>query len=668
MASGNAGDTIVSQTAFYGGKGTDRKIGIKNSFGDAECLDARKNPSQMTVLPGARKLSDSDLASLIVAMTQTPDGVRWGIAKDGKLYKIDNDNDITLAATLPNWENGTFGDLAYWRLTDILYITGIDRIYAYTNATRSEPSEVKTITAAASKYPTVAKILVKNRLDKWIGGTVDRWSFKNGANGSYQLQTSLQETDAHTCIFLPDQSPMMRIGVKFLAKGSGTVTLTVHDPQHRVMATKTIDASQVTTTRLTYFDFDQTKLGEVKNFGTEYHIHLYASDNGFTVESYETGQLYGLHFKYYAALLENTRRKAHPVINWLGSKLVIGNGQYLAEWLPSGLNEIDENEFDRHRMTVETGMEITSLTSNDEYVVAGCEKVSSVPGRTFQEGMLSFWDGLADMLNFKIDTPMGEPKSLYTYQNITYAVIDGAIYAYTGGKQLIKTRTLNDSQSEYTNTRDATDVYPKCMAVRRGILLMAYPSITTLKTMRHGIYSWGSVDKNYPNSFYYSYDIPEATGNYNSDDQKLEIGGIWNYGDTLYYSYSVTDTHTNITTYNMAIVDNDSRPAKKFKYESLKYDGGAPWTEKMVMRIGVTFSRLPAGVKITPKYRVDDGEWVYGTYSAKQGDIEVKLEINKRFREIEFGFDGEMDDTNTISPRIISVQANVRSLGEERKL
>lgn len=668
MASGNEGDTIVSQTAFYGGKGTDRKIGIKNSFGDAECLDARKNPSQMTVLPGARKLSDSDLASLIVAMTQTPDGVRWGIAKDGKLYKIDNDNDITLAATLPNWENGTFGDLAYWRLTDILYITGIDRIYAYTNATRNEPSEVKTVTAAASKYPTVAKILVKNRLDKWIGGTVDRWSFKNGTNGSYQLQTSLQETDAHTCIFLPDQSPMVRIGVKFLAKGNGTVTLTVHDPQHRVMATKTIDASQVTTTGLTYFDFDQTRLGEVKNFGTEYHIHLYASSGGFTVESYETGRLYGLHFKYYAALLENTRRKVHPIINWLGSKLVIGNGQYLVDWLPSGLNEIDESEFDRHRAIVETGMEITSLTTNDEYVVAGCEKVSSVPGRAFQEGMLGFWDGYADALNFKIDTPMGEPKSLYTYQNITYAVIDGAIYAYTGGKQLIKTRTLNDSQSEYTNTRDATDVYPKCMAVRRGILLMAYPSITTLKTMRHGIYSWGSVDKNYPNSFYYSYDIPETTGNYNSDDQKLEIGGIWNYGDTLYYSYSVTDTHTNTTTYNMAIIDNESRPARKFKYESLKYDGGAPWTEKMAMRVGVTFSKLPAGVKITPKYRVDGGEWVYGTYSAKQGDIEVKLEINKRFREIEFGFDGETSDTNTISPRIISVQANVRSLGEERKL
>ena len=154
-------------------------------------------------------------------------------------------------------------------------------------------------------------------------------------------------------------------------------------------------------------------------------------------------------------------------------------------------------------------MEITSLTSNDEYVVLGSEKVGEADTRTFQSGMLGFWDGFADAINFKIDTPMGEPKSLYTYQNITYTIIDGAIYAYTGSKALAKIRTIQDSQSEYTGVEDKTDIFTHCMAVRRGILLMAYPSTTNLKTMRHGIYSYGSVDKDYPNSFYYSYQIPE---------------------------------------------------------------------------------------------------------------------------------------------------------------
>lgn len=669
MAAGNSGDTIVSQTAFYGGKGTDRKIGIKNSFGDSECLDARKQPSQMSILPGFRSIFGNGVTSLITAMEQTPDGVRWAIGTDGNLYRIDDQNIVDFATTLPAWERGHHGDIAYWRLTDTLYITGSDRVYAYTNATdSSKTSETKTILAAASTAPTMNRILVKNRQDKWIGGTVPRWSFRNGSNGSYDVPTSIKEDDKHRCIFLPDESPMLCIAVKFLAKGSGSVSLTVHDAQHNVIASKSLNSSEVNTNGITQFYFPQTKMGELKNFGTEYHIHLWASSDGYRAETYESGQLYGLHFYYYASLLEKTTRRTHPITNWLGSKLIIGNGQYITDWLPSGLVEVGSGEFQRHRCIVQSGMEITSLTMNDEYIVVGCEKVSTNPARKFQEGMVGFWDGYANGLNFHIDTPMGEPKSLYTYQNITYMIIEGAIYAYTGGKQLVKIRTLNDSQSEYTSVEDNTDVYHRCMTVRRGILLIAYPSLTSLTTMRHGVYSWGSVDKNYPSSFYYSYAMPGTGGNYNTNNLEYEIGGIWNYGDTLYMAYSEKNKMTGVINYKLAVVDNVSGPAPKFKYESLKYDAGAPWTEKMALRVGATFSKLPAGVTITPKYRIDDGEWVYGPRSATQGDKEIKLEINKRYREIEFGFDGKSSGSSRETPRIISIQMNTRSLGEEAKL
>ena len=109
MAVGNSGDIIISQTSFYGGTGTDDKIGIKNSYADSECIDARKNPSVMSVLPGTRKLVDEDLDGLITAMEQTPDGMRWGISDKGDLYKIDLANDITKLAVLPNWGDGAQG-------------------------------------------------------------------------------------------------------------------------------------------------------------------------------------------------------------------------------------------------------------------------------------------------------------------------------------------------------------------------------------------------------------------------------------------------------------------------------------------------------------------------------------------------------------------------------
>lgn len=668
MAVGNSGDVIISQTSFYGGMGTDKKIGIKNSYADSESMDARKNPSVMTVLPGARQLVDEDIDSLVVSMTQTPDGNRWGIATNGDLYKIDASNDVIKAATMPNWALGTHGDLAYWALTDSIYVTGTDRIYQYSPVLEAGTPVVKTLTGSYSTYPTMAQILVRDRDDKWIGGGTSRWTFKNGSSGTYAVPTTVQETDAHKSIFLPDQSPMIAIDLRFRAKGTGDVTITVHDGQNKVIATSTVAAAAVSTTATTRFTFTQTKLGEYKNFGTEYHLHVTASATGFTVDTYEASQLYGLHFYFFAALLFDTRKKYHPIWNWAGSKLLIGNGQYLTDWLPSGLETIDASEFQRHRVIVENGMEITSLTSNDEYVVLGCEKVGEADTRTFQSGMLGFWDGFADAINFKIDTPMGEPKSLFTYQNITYMIIDGAIYAYTGSKALAKIRTIQDSQSEYTGVSDMTDIFTHCMTVRRGILLMAYPSTTNLKTMRHGIYSYGSVDKDYPNSFYYSYHIPEEIGNYNTDEQQLTIGGVWNYGDTLYFSYLVHNNTTGVDTFNIAIVDNQSLPARDFKYESLMFDGGMPWKEKMALRAVASFDPLPEGCTIKLKYKADNQPWVVDTREAKAGDSEVYFEINKRFREVQFGIDGQNVGTTRTPARITSVGVNVRELGEEGKM
>ncbi len=668
MAVGNSGDIIISQTAFYGGMGTDNKIGIKNSYGDSENMDARKSPSVMTVLPGTDKLSDADLAGLINAMTQTPDGNRWGIATNGGLYKIDSTNDITKVADLPNWTAGTFGDLAYWPLTDSLYITGTDRVYQYTPVVKAGSPAVTTITGSYSTYPTMSQILIRDRDDKWIGGGTSRWTFKNGSSGTYSIPTTLSETDANKCIFLPDQSPMTAIDLRFMAKGTGDVTITIHDQQNKVIATSTLAAAAISTSTTTRFTFSQTEMGEYKNFGTEYHIHLTATTTGFTVNTYEASTLYGLHFYYYAALLLNTRKKNHPIINWAGSKLLIGNGQYLVDWLPSGLASVDASEFQRHRVIIETGQEISSLTSNDEYVVLGCEKVGQANSRIFQQGMLGFWDGFADAINFKIDTPMGEPKSLYTYLNITYTIIDGALYAYTGGKALTKVRTIQDSQSEYTGIQDNTDIYSHAMTVRRGILLMAYPSITNLTTMRHGIYSWGSVDKNYPNSFYYSYDIPEAQGNYNNEDFTYEIGGVWNFGDTLYFSYKIHNVDANTDTFNMAIVNNSSKPARKFKYESLAYDGGMPWKEKEALRIAVATDPMPTGSVIQLMYKIDNNDWVIDDRQLTAGQTEVYCEINKRFHEIQFGFIGTNDGSTFTPPRVTAVALNARELGEEGKL
>ena len=80
MAVGNNGSRMIGNTEFYGGLATDSKIGIENSYADGECLDVRKSPSQMTVLPMSRTLPDSGvITGLMTAMTQSKDGNIWGI-------------------------------------------------------------------------------------------------------------------------------------------------------------------------------------------------------------------------------------------------------------------------------------------------------------------------------------------------------------------------------------------------------------------------------------------------------------------------------------------------------------------------------------------------------------------------------------------------------------
>ena len=670
MAVGNSGDVIISQTSFYGGMGTDKKIGIKNSYADSESIDARKNPSVMTVLPGSHKLVDDDIDSLIVSMDQSLDGIRWGIGTDGTLYKIDDSNDVTVAATMPSWGDDCNSDLIYYQPTDTIYITGNGKIYSYGKL--SGTPTVQTITSSYSLSSWLRQILIRDRNNKWVGGGVDRWAFKTGGAGTYSVTTGINEADAHKCLLLSDESPVIAIGLIFRAlPASGTVTITIHNSLDEVVASQTVNKTAITIGTEYKFTFSPFELRSYPQEGIEYHIHLSASVSGFTVDTYESATMYGLHFNLYAALLRQTLAGKYPIARAVNGNIVIGNGRDMAEWLPSGLSTLPYGEFTRSKIFVYYGGEITSFSQNDEYTVIGIETVGELGTRTFQSGMIAFWDGYADSSNFSIETPMGPPKSLFTYQNITYTIIDGAIYAYTGGKALTKIRTIQDSQSEYTEINDMTDIYSHCMTVRRGILLMAYPSITNLKTMRYGIYSYGSVDKDYPNSFYYSYQIPEDDiGNYNTDDYTLTIGGVWNYGDVLYFSYRVYDNITSDSTFNLALVNNDSLPARSFKYESLMFDGGMPWKDKEVLRMVASFDPLPDGCKIKLKYKINNNAWVVDNREAVAGDIDLYVEINKRFREIQFGLEGTYDnDSETRTPaRITSVGINVRELGEEGKM
>ena len=124
MSVGNTGSRLIGNTEFYGGLSTDVKIGIENSYADAECLDVRKSPSQMTVLPKAKSITASE-TNPIVAMTQDSYGVIYGIRGDGKLYTVANDNSaLNVLNSATPFDSGM--GLEYYTTDDSLYFTSKD--------------------------------------------------------------------------------------------------------------------------------------------------------------------------------------------------------------------------------------------------------------------------------------------------------------------------------------------------------------------------------------------------------------------------------------------------------------------------------------------------------------------------------------------------------------
>lgn len=644
----------------------------------------------MTVLPMSRTLPDSGtITGLMTAMTQSKDGNIWGIDENGKVYKIDQNNAITaVSATATSsgfsLENSDIDDGLWWAdAGHTLYSYG--RVLNPTGANRSTTS-FETI-QDNSEYVVYAIEVQQNADQVFYHSDPDI----KRSDGIYNVTvpTSVIETNANKIFYLPALVPIYCVGIRFTAKGSGTVRIEIHNQNNQVVASSDAkNASDVSTSGYTDFvvrpnisaslsasnQFSPLPwAGDTIESGDELHIHVVASSSGYTVRSSVSDSMWlTADITSYAYVLHETFNKKHPMVMY--DKLYIGNGRYVSTKESSPLNQIDDTLFIQDALRLDDGFEVCSFGSSDEYLMIGAEKYSAGSTRGFQAGRIYFWDRQTEGPNFYIDCNMGSPKCIYNFGNIVYIVIAGALYAYTGGKELIKVRTLQGTDTEYSGRTSVTEVYPNMMTIRREILLLAFPSNTTAYSIRHGVYGFGSIDKNYPNCFTYNYKIPSATTSqtldqHNSDSQHFRIGCIYNFNDTLFYSYEVTTTSGSSTTTRvaLAVVDNDSGTSTSYLWKSLQYDAGSPAFQKMALRVGIYFNPLPANTTITPIYRIDDGEWVTGPATASEGDRYITCEINKRFHELQYGFVGTTGN-DLLTPVIKQVSAEIRVLNEEAKL
>lgn len=626
--------TVISYQNFYGGISVDDKVGINNSHAYSRGTDFRKKPGQLSPLAGARQIGTGDVVDLIQQIIQVEDGTRYALGDLGNFYSIDTSNNISVVSKL---DDGAAG---------MLYRADLQEMYMTSAKTVSYYGKFPSPTIELNKYAESA--------------STDTNAFLTGGASTYTLGTTIVESATTIQEFLSDIEPLVKISVSVGAKGTGDWTLTLHDDANNILATSTVLNANVTASSTLDFVFTNQIRLYVKPSARTYHFHLTSTIAGGTVVTGTLNDLNTCNYSIYADRLISTNNGLHPMEQFL-QYVCIGNGRYLSVWEP--LSTTPSNlEWDRHRLDFGPGQEVCGLSITDEYLVIATEKRSTSTSRDFQQGRLYFWDGLSETYNFFIEVNEGSPEALYTYGNIVYMIINGALYVWPGGKSLVKLRTLLNTDTEFSNISDTTRVYPNMMGVRRNILVFGYPSITGSLSMEHGVFSYGAVDKDFPMSFGYNYELSTGTRTYNGTDA-LRIGSVRSFGDTLYISWR-DDTQEAGFKYGLDVVDNDSLPVSSGTWESRIFDGTAVFKQKSATDMKVTCVTIPTGVVINTKYKVDRGSWVYPSDGVLvAGDTYKVVDIGKRFHEIQIGFD--WTSTSTTPFIVTSLASDINLLLDE---
>lgn len=677
----------INQNYFQGGVSIDPKLAVANSFYYSQGLDFRSKPSQISVLPGPTTIANN-LTDLPTAMDQDLNGVRWMIGNGGGLYKANTSDAISKVAQLT--ENGAAGIL-YNQVTDQLYIptqTSVSMYGQVTTGNTGNPSlRLNQFAHSASTAPGCVNLY--NTADGFFDGSarnnsqsigvgiteavVTAGTVMTNATNTYSVPTTLSEASGNYCFFSPDIEPFHSIWVYISAKGTGNWTLTLHDSLNTQLAQVTVSNANLNNNAYNKFAFGSQirALVNASQTGSSatYHFHLTSTVNDGTAACITSGNLSTADFLLFAYRLVQTKNTWHPTALFTGSGqplLCIGNGNYLATYNFGNDSNPTNSQFQRHNLVFKTGFEVCGLSPNNQYLVIAVERRSSNANRNFQSGALYFWDGSTNAPNFVIDIPMGAPYGLYTFNNVTYFACAGSLYAWSGGQTVVKVRKLAYQNTDYLQAVDSTIVNPNMFTSRYGLLMMGYPSSTTNVNLNFGVWSWGSVELTFPNSYCLSYTLANGQLNYSAANN-LQIGCVYNFVDSMYISWQYTDAG-GVTRRGVDVVNNSSSAASTFSWQSLIYDGGVRYKMKNLLRIKLSFLALPANCTLQVGYSLDRGAFTYSpTANANDTDIIYQVDAG-RFHEVQWAFKGTCASGVVSPPTITAVTVEVDPLADEVEL
>lgn len=650
---------IVRQN-FSGGWSIGKKIGIPNSQAFTQAFDFRKSPSQMSVLPGPTREDNGVVRDLVQNEVMVDDGTIYAVGSGGAFYK---------RTTAGVWSKeadigvGTYG-LDYRKDTNSIYTPTTKHVSLYNNVSSTNGSAAMYMNFYGPSYSTLDNSAT-------VGFNVA--AYQAPGTSSYTPPTAILENQANTRYFQSDIEPLNKISVFINTKGSGNWTLTLHDGNNNVLGTSTVLNASLTNNTWNDFAFTSATNSQVRIYvapnARTYHIHVTSTVVDGSLSSSTINNLSTCALEVWADRLVKSNNGMHPMDRFLQYE-IFGNANYLSVWEPLTVGPPPASdtsspqdmgawnlEWQRHKLVFPMEYENCGLAHTNEYEVIALEQTTTSATATPQAGIIAFWDGASPTYNFYLTIPEGAPYGLHTYKNIVYYYAGGAWYSLTSPTTLpVKIWQMPGSQTEFSNSNSPILVYPNAATVRRGIHLMAYPCQTTNTGIQFGVYSWGAVDKNFPESFGYNYVISTGSQNY-STDNNLTIGMVKNFGDVLHISWRDTVNGG----YGVDVVTNSSPPAPIAIWQDLVFDNGYVGKPKVAGYVDAYFY-LPSGASLQLGYSLDNDDFVlddniYTSTNLWQGQanyarFDVNLDNQGRFHEFQPQITVTCDSTVTTPPTV----------------
>jgi hypothetical protein len=304
--------------------------------------------------------------------------------------------------------------------------------------------------------------------------------------------------------------------------------------------------------------------------------------------------------------------------------LCIGDGRYVAVLDYDGITYADgATPTVNGGLTLPLGERVKALEVFGDYLVIGCWKGTNIYDNN--EATLYFWDGTATTYNFKVTLYESGINALLTtsYGLLICAGVKGNLYMYNGGNPVLIKQIPGMTK---TNTL-YNDIFPGAVANYKGLPMIGVCGAGDDTATTKGVYSFGSINKNYPPTLNLDYLISTGTKTGTTtfvsaiaaiSDQEFYIG--WRDG----------------AAYGIDLVHATNKVASA-TYQSLWFDGRIPFQEKDFKSFFMTYNDLAATESITLSYRKDtETSWTTIGVVNDDGENFRRIDYGIRCRRIQF--------------------------------